>query len=615
MNRHVHIASLLLCVACVLWGPRADAKMSIVYSKHNLSSSGPGQIKALTEGRICVFCHTPHNANPRTPLWNKNLSATNYTPYSSTTMKATMNQPMGPSRLCLSCHDGTIAIGDLLNPSGRVAMMNVSSSGAIPASSRSYIGTELEYHHPFSFSYYDASLDPWINPSLPSDLLFYNSATQSGIIECTTCHDPHDDTNKMFLRIDNTASALCIDCHATNATGWTGASHNTSQKSKTQNNPPDTDPWPRTGTTSDFQWTTVQQNGCENCHAPHGAGGPQRLLNYQNEEDNCYPCHDGNVASTNIYAEFQSPKNSRHEVEATTIGMTANHHDPNENPLYLTGHVECVDCHNPHASNSQTATAPVRSGKLAQVSGVSSDGQVVNPAQNEYEICFKCHANPSVGQYLLPPIPRVVSTVDLRAKFAMGNPSFHPVEGQGTNLLIPSFPSGNVLTQTLTATSVIYCTDCHDSDDSVSAGGTGPRGPHGSIYSPILKLQYLTADPTIESPSAYALCYWCHNRASILNDDSFKKNSLSGLGGHSGHLKSIGGTAVNTPCATCHDAHGVPVDMTSGSHTHLINFNTSIVTGIGSSPPIFTDNGTESGSCTLVCHGVTHDGSTMFSYP
>jgi predicted CXXCH cytochrome family protein len=592
MNRQTLIVSLLLCTGALFCGTPAGAKMSIVNSKHNLSKSGPGQIKALTETRICIFCHTPHNANPRTPLWNKNLSGQNYTPYSSTTMRAAVNQPTGPSRLCLSCHDGTIALGDVLQPSGGIAM---TVSGGMPSSSRSYIGTELEYHHPISFSYYNALSDPGINPTLPADLVFYGS----GIMECTTCHDAHDDTNKKFLRVSSVNSGLCVECHTNN--GWPLASHDTSQATWNRNG---TDPWPRTGASSDFNWTTVQQNGCENCHAPHGAGGPERLLNYQNEEDNCYPCHNGNVAALNIQADFG--KQYKHDVAATEIGVTMNHHEPNESPLLLTGHVECVDCHNPHASNAQSASPPAVSGKLALVSGVDINNSPLVPpanyASNEYEICFKCHANPS-WQYpaYYTPIARVISSLDMRAAFQPGNPSYHPVAAMGKNPVIPSFPSSYA--PSMSPSTIIYCTDCHDSDTSRSIGGSGPRGSHGSIWSPLVRQEYETAVNNAPYQSQYfALCYWCHNETDILSNDVSSFQQTAGLGGHSGHLQSPTANKP-VPCSVCHDAHGVQDNGMSGSHTHLINFDTSIVKPTGSNTfPLYTDNGNHTGSCTLECH-------------
>src|ERR1041385_334859 len=87
---------------------RAD---TVLNSKHNLSVTGPGTVKATTETEVCIFCHTPHRATGEQPLWNHAGSAATYTPYSSSTLKAAVGQPTGASKLCLSCHDGTVALG------------------------------------------------------------------------------------------------------------------------------------------------------------------------------------------------------------------------------------------------------------------------------------------------------------------------------------------------------------------------------------------------------------------------------------------------------------------------------------------------------------------------
>lgn len=99
----------------------------IIYSgvadtKHNLSVSGTGTIKAASEQQICIFCHTPHNATPIQPLWNRASSGSVYIPYSSTTVNASPGQPTGASMLCLSCHDGTIALGNVISKSSPIAM-------------------------------------------------------------------------------------------------------------------------------------------------------------------------------------------------------------------------------------------------------------------------------------------------------------------------------------------------------------------------------------------------------------------------------------------------------------------------------------------------------------
>jgi hypothetical protein len=52
---------------------------SIINTKHNLSVTGPGAVKAIGESEICLFCHTAHNSKPLSPLWNRNDPGSTYT--------------------------------------------------------------------------------------------------------------------------------------------------------------------------------------------------------------------------------------------------------------------------------------------------------------------------------------------------------------------------------------------------------------------------------------------------------------------------------------------------------------------------------------------------------
>ena len=127
--------------------------------------------------------------------------------------------------------------------------------------------------------------------------------------------------------------------------------------------------------------------------------------------------------------------------------------------------------------------------------------------------------------------------------------------------------------------------------------GVGVNGPHGSIYAPLLIDNYSTRDFTTESARAYALCYRCHDRQSILSDQSFPL--------HSRHI--LRGRAT---CSACHDAHGISrTQGNSRNNSNLINFDRSIVQpasgGLGGRVE-FEDLGPYRGSCTLTCHGVTH---------
>ena len=104
-------SSAVLLASLLLVGASADAGVSS--SKHDFRAPGSGPPGALDSGKVCIFCHAPHTDAPSFPLWNRRFGGLAYTPYSSASMQATPGQPTGSSKLCLSCHDGTIAVSEL----------------------------------------------------------------------------------------------------------------------------------------------------------------------------------------------------------------------------------------------------------------------------------------------------------------------------------------------------------------------------------------------------------------------------------------------------------------------------------------------------------------------
>jgi predicted CXXCH cytochrome family protein len=552
------IITIIAIISILFFPDRGVEARSIVLTKHNLSASGPGTVKATVEKPVCEFCHTPHHAGQAQPLWNKDIPEILYTTYQSSSLKAVVGQPNGASKLCLSCHDGTIALGLLRSETqiipftGGVVTMPVG---------RTNLGIDLSDDHPVSFTYDSTLASRNGQLEYPANLISPVKLDRYGQLQCTACHNPHDDQYGKFLVMENSYSALCTTCHR--KTGWATTSHRSSTKTWNGGSP---NPWPHT------PYTTVSTNGCENCHRPHTAGGRERLLNYNVEEENCYPCHNGNVASKNVRSEFTKPY--RHPIESN-YGV----HRPTEDPLWAARHVECVDCHNPHAANSTSASPPMASGRLAQVVGISSSGTVVDPLTYEYELCFRCHAdNPGTQP---PVVTRYIFEPNFRQKFNPSNASYHPVAAVGKN---PDCPS---LLIPYTISSIIYCTDCHNNDSGPNTGGVGPNGPHGSIWRPILERQLTYADYTIESAQAYALCYKCHNQNSILADQSFRK--------HKEHIVD-----VRSPCTACHDPHGV------ATNPHLINFDRTIVFPNDQGILRYEERAGSMGACYLKCHNRNH---------
>lgn len=523
---------------------------SILKTKHNLSVKGPGTLKSQEEGEVCVFCHTPHSAKPKRALWNQKLPSVVYKIYESSTLDATMGQPTGASKLCLSCHDGTVAPGSFVRKRRATIKQMAKLTGRLS------LGTDLSDDHPISFRY-DSALAAKDGQLVdPKTLTGKVRLDENSELQCTSCHEPHNNGYGKFLVMDNRNSALCVVCH--NLTGWKESSHS---RSTARWSGKKTDPWP------DSQYKTVSENGCQSCHRSHGAGHPQRLLNYSEEEKNCLICHNGAVAA-DMENLFNRPSSHR-------VMLYNGIHDPVEDPSRgMANHVECTDCHNPHrVRRSLVRQPPYIMDAMRGVSGIDQNGLYIKEARYEYEVCFKCHGVDGVGPQGIT-VLRVEDERNIRRKFSSGVSS-HPVIKRGSG----SSPS--ILPQYRTNT-YIYCSDCHGNSDP-----SGPSGPHGSNIKALLQREYITSDNTVESGNAYALCYKCHDRALVLSDRSFR-----------GHWRHV--VEGKTPCSVCHDAHG------SMKNQALINFDRTVVKPSSGGRMEFSKRGS-SVECYLSCHGANHN--------
>jgi predicted CXXCH cytochrome family protein len=532
----------------------ATAASHVARTVHNLSAEGPGQIKSDSQtAGVCSFCHIPHGAAQTRGLWSRSLPVQTYKLYESSTTQATLKQPTGSSRLCLSCHDGTIALGATQrNPDLKLGVL---TGGTV-------LGSDLSDDHPISFAYDQdlvnrrpTLLDP---KQLPSNV----KLDENQELQCTSCHDAHQDEFPKFLVMDPTQSRLCVTCHQ--IPNWADSAHATSGATA------------RAGgkTLPGLGYPSVAENGCESCHSSHSADHPVRLLRGKNEEDTCLVCHDGSVARLDLAAEFEKPSAHR-------LRDWSEIHDPIENPLTMPEHVACVDCHDPHEARSSGVGGGL-SGALTGVSGLSVDGGVLAQANFDYEVCLKCHGT---REAVSPVVVRQDAITNVRLEIDPRNTSFHPVAGVGREPIVPG------LVRPLTAASLITCTSCHDND----AVGTGaPRGAHGSIYPPILVRDYrIDGSSAGESAQLYALCYTCHDRTVLLGE-----GGGSGPFPHRQHVVEDGAS-----CAVCHDAHG------SRNSPHLINFmlrdrsRAVVVSGT-----IAYESVPGGGRCSLSCHGKDHDG-------
>jgi len=232
------------------------AGLGITDSVHDMSSTGGNSgVYPATPGdyldRICIYCHAPHHtyrldgstmgtgpiAGARftyLPLWNHALTtATVFMPYNNGAGPATgpkAAQSMGSafdeigsvSLLCLSCHDGTVAVNVYGNAPQDTRSI---STGSAIIADQYKIGygdgstTDfLENHHPIGFDYDSVQGD---DPEIESaDVAFFDASPvrdhlYEGKMECATCHAVHNKGNsgEKLLYISDSHSNFCLTCH------------------------------------------------------------------------------------------------------------------------------------------------------------------------------------------------------------------------------------------------------------------------------------------------------------------------------------------------------------------------------------------------------------------
>lgn len=628
MKTYHHLTGLLLSVLLVCSG-----WTGIVNTKHNMSTSGGGTIKATTEPEVCIFCHIPHQTQRGTPLWNRSMPTSAYTMYNSdylrrmnypvpTLLSSTTGEPGALSRQCLSCHDGTVAVGSVymvrgtLLGSNQISMSGVNGDGTMPSSATGYIGTDLRVHHPVGIEYNHAitknfgtgsrGMELLVTPGSAIKLYTYNGKQY---VECSSCHDPHTETTK-FLRYSSGGShganvyGTCISCHE--KTNWTTGAHATVNNTYID-----------TTVSTTYGTNTVSSLGCVNCHIPHKGGGKPYLLR-KVEENTCFqgagsgttstvPCH-GTGGAKDVQSLFL--RTYKHPV----TDLTKEGQHSNLDVLYGTGvpsdggtgvtwalnkHAECVDCHNPHQAKAGShalagAWYPAvpsnlvsTSGPLTGVTGVepSWPGRWTQPttfttqesSTKEYQICFKCHsywglgaATSGVSTHTLTNYGTMKAT-DQAWEFNPYNRGAHPVvmttnqmKALGSRYANP-IPAAALLApwNTNVGNQTMMCSDCHGADDE--AGGD-PKGPHGSSVRFMLKGMYKNWPDGPDGSGTVS-----PNGRMYTMDDGFRQGAAiyclnchvyDGVAVHTTMRQNMN----NAHCVNCHVAvpHGSPTSRLIG---------------------------------------------------
>ena len=226
----------LVLLSSLILGLTPLSRGQIAGSNHDFSTAGNTLYN--TTGELCIVCHAPHHTDANyQPLWNHGTTTAvfaTYTGYNFSKVGMGGNgsaapQPDGPSKMCLSCHDGQTAVnqfgGKYQGTTGVAQYFNHGNTMFSPNGGPSLGGTtntngSLAGTHPISFRYdqtlatNDGALnDPTTAPSGMGGTIANDFLDQNMKVQCSSCHEVHDPTIARFLRVSNVGSALCLTCH------------------------------------------------------------------------------------------------------------------------------------------------------------------------------------------------------------------------------------------------------------------------------------------------------------------------------------------------------------------------------------------------------------------
>jgi predicted CXXCH cytochrome family protein len=399
---------------------------------------------------------------------------------------------------------------------------------------------------------------------------------------------------------------------------------------------------------------SMSTSACAVCHNIHVAQAPSLLIK-GSQSTVCFLCHNGTGATTDVQAQYSDPNVPANDPAAgayyshdALVPATNTQSALNEFGGVSNRKSQCSNCHNAHqattADGIQTTTGWTAPGQLAGVSGVSVvnggagsaptynflDG-ATSPVTLEYQLCLKCHSSFTT---LLPQVPGKPSTdtLDAGTEFNPANASFHPVEAPGTNQSTKMADSlagtSPYKLWTFTTASTIRCVNCHASGitpvaaPAPAAGGdlSAHTSPNRGILLQNYQDRVLTSSTAAYSPANFALCYTCHAEEpfanSTANDTNFPLHGLhvtglTGIGAGSTDIDTANAGQGNALCAECHfrlhsTTFKVGTQAVPGSR--LVNFAPDVTPypAVGGTIS-WTPNANGGGSCTLTCHGKSHD--------
>jgi len=565
-------------------------------TKHNFSATPDGTttpsggkvpartIKASTETQVCVFCHTPHNAEsgalgtaPNTysaPLWNRKLSQETYQTYDSSSMNAASAElsagPGGGSKLCLSCHDGTMGVDKVgvLNgvKNATISMASGTSPVKMPGDSSTgftrNIGVELKADHPISFTYDSALATADGELRAPDGVAVGNRVAgttppklplDKSQMQCTTCHDPHlrdnatGNGNAKFLRANRfqvsqptgggfnaTNDIICLACHDKGGVSWAYSAHaNRNVASHTYKaTAAQQREFPSSLDTPANTNPEVWQVSCLNCHDTHTVQGARRLLREGTDstsspkaggnsaiEETCYMCHTTSAASIVNYTALTNTAVPDIKSDFENLARKM--------PIKSTAQPAGVEVHDIGGifNDSVEANCSKANGQCGKDFVESRAKLGLGNANNRHAECTDCH-NPHRVIKAQNGLPGTLSASNTNEK-----------AGTHRHENATGYVHSNIISGVLRGSFGVEPIYPDSSFHSMPSDFTVKRGDPGSSTGTLVSATYVTRE--------YQICLKCHSNYGY-TDDNVYPNGLT--------RPSLGGTGLTPQNSNGHSS-------------------------------------------------------------
>jgi predicted CxxxxCH...CXXCH cytochrome family protein len=494
--------SLLIAIICLL--PCAAAAITVDPPHGGVAS-----------GYNCAHCHTTHAV----------LGGSGY------------------DNICLNCHSpGSPKGGSRPFTSADAANPFSSMTGALPA---------RMYQTSHNWSGPDSSPAAGAAPPRMAAMTSNRLAARTGNrLACVRCHNQHDNSIPLFLRMANDHDQLCLDCHRSrNVRSHTAGSHPvnfnyTGAGSKVRTNPAQFNNPPLNANpanpTADLGRAMAKTGGtllCSSCHGVH----------YTDSSSATFDNHSG------FYDLKQADgfllRTDLHGDTADAINICTNCHAGKKAHNARGQNVQCADCHGAH---------------------VEFDGNATTTQQKKPNVWL-------VRRYML------IST-------AFGAAQRKPVYFQSTSVKNYKDATGNGV-----------CQSCHE-----VPVGVGYPAEHGSTSTAVCN-QCHFHDNTSGAFSALGACNTCHGYPP-------RANSAGGPNGYavfngtpspftnessSGHATHAGGAPYSRQCVECHQGNS----HRSGTFQDVFKDTTGQVSALFGAVPTFIGTNPQAPACANVyCH-------------